>query len=530
MPDEQSLPDIWVRAHPFGSADVKDVHGEYFAADTEFYDEMLPAIPVNYYHSRTPEGKPVDAPTPIGIAAERQYKNPLTGEADGRWDKIKFFDNVSDDIKTRIQKAIDTGTLRASTSTVPDFHHVSPKDGKISHWLAGSLTVFDADGARQPANPRAIGIAQMKSLFKAANLEFPETLMKSGGNPNHDDEGKFSSGGGSGGNASNHAAMSTADLRDMHDELHNSTDKQVSHHESTQTVPSGEQSKRIFDKIDAMHAIANELSKRSDGGGRGKKEKTEALHLRAAKVNTGKFSKAAHLERADYMATNWQQNVRTAFYNFMKAISAKPNKQGDDDGEREGDDEKNAVWKEFIDDDDETDDEEKDEKETTNMADKATDKPNDKQDKQDNGGDELRIEWEKRENKMKADLATMRRELDAKDLDTWFSRQVEAGKAMPPEHNKILTFALTCKAQDDQYHPTMKFADGKESNMLDTFKEIVEARIAFGTFDEKQLNEMKANLLGGERKPDEVSAERHAELLAATDMGATILAEKNGKK
>lgn len=160
-----SLPDVWVRAHPFSEPDA---HGERFSARTDFYDEFLPHVPVNYYHSHTPDGKWADKPLIVGTSVDRKY------QADGRWDKLHFFEKekIPQDIYQRLLGSLNDGTFRSSPTVVPDIHVVS-KDGHIDHWATGSIAVFDATDNRRPANWNAIGIAEMKALYEEANLEFP---------------------------------------------------------------------------------------------------------------------------------------------------------------------------------------------------------------------------------------------------------------------------------------------------------------------------------------------------------------------
>jgi len=169
--DTTALPDVWVRAHPFGNNQKKDAHGEYFDRQTNFHDKELPQIPVTYYHNYTPDGEPVGDPISIGKTIARKY------QSDGRWDKIRFdTKSMPPEIKERVAEALKTGKLRASPTVVPDFHSVDDRTGHIKNWLTGSIAVLDAKGDRQPASQFAIGIPAMKALFKAAQIDFPKSL------------------------------------------------------------------------------------------------------------------------------------------------------------------------------------------------------------------------------------------------------------------------------------------------------------------------------------------------------------------
>lgn len=167
-----SLPDVWVLAHPYGDEQNQDEHGEHFDKSTNFYEKenLLPQIPVSYYHNFNPDGTPKGEPTAIGKTTARKYINP------GRADKVHFDKEIPPEIKSRLAKAIRNGTLRASPTVVPDFHKVDDQTGHIDNWLTGSIAVFDAEGDRQPANARAIGLPAMKALFKQAHLQFPKHL------------------------------------------------------------------------------------------------------------------------------------------------------------------------------------------------------------------------------------------------------------------------------------------------------------------------------------------------------------------
>lgn len=167
-----ALIDTWVLAHPYGDSKNQDAHEEHFDQTTNFYEKekLLDQIPVSYYHNYKPDGTPSGQPIAIGKTIARKYL-PI-----GRADKIQFDKNIPPEIKSRLAKAMSNGTLRASPTVVPDFHKVNDQTGHIDNWLTGSIAVFDAEGDRQPANARAIGIPAMKALFKQAHLQFPKHL------------------------------------------------------------------------------------------------------------------------------------------------------------------------------------------------------------------------------------------------------------------------------------------------------------------------------------------------------------------
>ena len=168
-----SLPEeLWVLAHPYGDEKNQDAHEEHFDKATNFYEKenLLPQVPVSYYHNFNPDGTPMGEPIAIGKTTARKYLRQ------GRADKVRFDKDIPEEIKSRLAKAYRNGTLRASPTVVPDFHKVDNQTGHIDNWLTGSIAVFDAEGDRQPANARAIGLPAMKALFKQAHLQFPKHL------------------------------------------------------------------------------------------------------------------------------------------------------------------------------------------------------------------------------------------------------------------------------------------------------------------------------------------------------------------
>lgn len=535
---DQALPDIWVRAHPFGDATSKDAHGEYFDASTKFYDDLLPVTPISYYHNFTPDGAPIGEPVAIGITTGRKY------QSDGRWDQAQFFDDVSQDIKERIQRAIEKGTLRASPTVVPDFHRVEA-NGRISHWLSGSIAIFDAEGRRQPANPRAIGMTEMKALYKAANLEFPTQLMKAGGNPNHDEEGKFSSGNGEGDKKESESddsqELSTKNLLSAVPKTMQDKDNLLD------TWSRASNRGEINSKFDtASYGVAyarntGRLSGNAEAKIRGMSKAQFAKLVVGVAKNTKLIGEVpAYLNQTlsgeqksalqGVSMAEQKQNWMKTFVHTLKALFDTMPSDGvvvanntfevtngtgiivDTPATEDMTEWEELFGKTEIVDELETQDEQNDSQEDTAMADEKQ-------------LQELRTEHD---NQMKALMdqnTALAQRVDRADVEKWIDTEVnkEGVKVAPAERDEVIALALNLKTAA---HPTMKSADGKDTTLFDAFKKSIEARSPL-----VPLNGMKfAGFDTPEGKDAVPSQDRVNKLLAHTALGTQVLKEGNGHK
>lgn len=160
----------------WGDPQNRDLHGEYFAPDTEFKLEWFKTRPLLYHHGIDEE-----------IGAE------MVGEIDTvRRDKVGLWVEAqlkrATDYWEGIRELIRQGMVGWSSGTVPHLVNTMP-DGKIVSWplIEGSLTVT-------PADPRSVGDVRYKiadcgllynidvnstvRAIKAANIAVPAGLQE----------------------------------------------------------------------------------------------------------------------------------------------------------------------------------------------------------------------------------------------------------------------------------------------------------------------------------------------------------------
>ena len=156
-----------VLAAPFGGPNDKDSQGEYFTPNTEFHEDKYGLPPVVYYHGFSPDGKPMGEPQYIGQSVERQVKS------DGVWYKVVL--DKTKEFAKRVWRAAKEkiGGAVASSGSLPHLVRTDP-DGRIREWAINELSLWDYAENRQPANRYAVALPQMKTIYKAAGLDFPE--------------------------------------------------------------------------------------------------------------------------------------------------------------------------------------------------------------------------------------------------------------------------------------------------------------------------------------------------------------------
>jgi len=156
-----------VLAAPFGAPDDKDSQGEYFTPQTKFHDDKYGLPPVVYYHGFSPDGKPMGEPQYIGKAIDREVR------PDGIWYKVVL--DKAKDFAHRVWQAAKekVGGAVASSGSLPHLVRVE-NDGRIREWAINELSLWDFAENRQPANRYAVALPQMKTIYKAAGLDFPE--------------------------------------------------------------------------------------------------------------------------------------------------------------------------------------------------------------------------------------------------------------------------------------------------------------------------------------------------------------------
>lgn len=143
---------------PYGGHNKgKDTHGEYFSPRTDFYESKKAPLPlVAYYHGFMSKNRPQQEPEIIGETTKRWRDDQ------GLWFRV-VLDKTSQ-LAKRVWDAAQTGTARASSSVAGLMGRVR-RDGEITHWLIGELSIWDADGNRPPANQLAVVHPAVKALF-----------------------------------------------------------------------------------------------------------------------------------------------------------------------------------------------------------------------------------------------------------------------------------------------------------------------------------------------------------------------------
>lgn len=135
----------------WGSANTRDLHGEYFTPETDFGLDWYPARPVLYHHAQDAAVK----------AAALGVIDTLRADEIGLWaeaqlDKRKQYVDA-------VLKLVERGALSWSSGSLPNLVKTAP-DGRIERWVIveGSLTPT-------PAEPRLTDVHALKSALDELN-------------------------------------------------------------------------------------------------------------------------------------------------------------------------------------------------------------------------------------------------------------------------------------------------------------------------------------------------------------------------
>lgn len=152
-----------VLSAPYGGPNHgKDAHGEYFSPRTNFYENDGAPLPlVAYYHGYTPDGQPQGEPEIIGRAVKTWR------DSQGLWHRVIL--DQTKELARRVWEAAKRGVARASTG-LAGYMGRTARDGEITHWLIGELSIWDADSNRQPANQYAVVNPAVKAAFLEAGF------------------------------------------------------------------------------------------------------------------------------------------------------------------------------------------------------------------------------------------------------------------------------------------------------------------------------------------------------------------------
>jgi hypothetical protein len=153
-----------VLAIPYGSPKDRDSDGQYFTPNTKtFLEDGYKPLAV-YYHGYDPNGKPQGEPEIVG-----KYQSWREG-MDGKW--IRVLLDKTKDFAKRIWEAAKKGLARASSGSLSHLVRYG-KDGEITFWPLGEISLFDTAEGRQPANNYAIAVPVMKARVELAGGQMP---------------------------------------------------------------------------------------------------------------------------------------------------------------------------------------------------------------------------------------------------------------------------------------------------------------------------------------------------------------------
>lgn len=153
---------------PYGGPNGgKDSDGEYFDAATKLYLDKYPSVPAVYYHGYSEKGKPMGEPQFIGKTLAHEVRT------DGVWFRVVL--DKANAYAHRIWDAALKGVARASSGSI--IHLVRyGAGGHITHWPVAELSLIDAVGHRQPANPYAVAVPVLKAVYAQAGLTWPDDI------------------------------------------------------------------------------------------------------------------------------------------------------------------------------------------------------------------------------------------------------------------------------------------------------------------------------------------------------------------
>jgi phage head maturation protease len=133
----------------------EDLDGEHFDKDTDFMPDLVPVKPLFYEHT-------MDVPQhPLGKTIKE-----ISDEA-GIWIEAQI--DKSRAYAEAVLELIGEGVIGLSSGTAG---HLTDYVGSyIRRW-----PIVEYSLTPQPAEPRTLGVSEIKSLFDAAGLEMPETF------------------------------------------------------------------------------------------------------------------------------------------------------------------------------------------------------------------------------------------------------------------------------------------------------------------------------------------------------------------
>ena len=160
-----------VLAIPFGG---KDSDNQWFDANTDIMPDVFTSPAIVYYHGIDPDGRNVQNNPPLIGKAVRIEK-----QADG-W-HVRVVLDKAHKFAQRIWEAAKNGLAAASSGSIAHLARLAGgkmydknTPGRIAVWPFAELSLIDIGEGRRPANPYAVALPVMKSVYKQAGIDLPD--------------------------------------------------------------------------------------------------------------------------------------------------------------------------------------------------------------------------------------------------------------------------------------------------------------------------------------------------------------------
>ena len=165
---------------PFGGPyKGRDREGDYFDSKTNIHSDKFPEIPAVYYHGVDPQsGLPIGKPEYIGKA---KFSHT---DVRGHWYKVVL--NHLNSFAQKIWDAAMHGVAGASSGSILHLMRKSI-NGHIDEWPVAEMTLTDSSGNVKPANPYAIAVPALKTIYEEAKIDTSSLESEDSGNESAQD-------------------------------------------------------------------------------------------------------------------------------------------------------------------------------------------------------------------------------------------------------------------------------------------------------------------------------------------------------
>ena len=152
-----------------GPVNDRDIYGERFTPETEFVIKPGSTIPAVYFHGRNERGSRLDKPVFYGDAILTHFDDR------GGWFKVRV--EKGKKYAYQLFEASQKGRLRASTGNAGTLRR-KDRNGNITLWVPGELSLIDQVGPRMAVNDYAIGMTALKAIYRENKFNWPEAFEK----------------------------------------------------------------------------------------------------------------------------------------------------------------------------------------------------------------------------------------------------------------------------------------------------------------------------------------------------------------